>query len=183
MAQLGTQVDRVTVAGTDRMTSSCARRMRRVDDSRAFPLLLLTPILIFFVVFNIIPLLWLIGVSFYRFKLTAARDPIYVGFDNYRTIWNSTVIWQTIGRTLTFMVLSVGFATLFGCLLGLLFWGSAKMPGRRLALTLLFTPMILPPVAVGTFYRLIYEPTFGILNWLTDVTIHRRFDFLGDKDL
>jgi multiple sugar transport system permease protein len=182
MAQLGTQVDRVTVSGTDRTTTSWARRMRRVDDSRAFPLLLLTPILIFFVVFNIIPLLWLIGVSFYRFKLTAARAPIYVGFDNYRTIWNSTVIWQTIGKTLTFMVLSVGFATFFGVLLGLLFWGSAKMPGRRLALTLLFTPMILPPVAVGTFYRLIYDPTFGVLNYYVKKINGSSINFLGDKD-
>jgi multiple sugar transport system permease protein len=183
MAQLGTQIDRVTVAGTDRTTRGWARRMRALDDSRAFPALLLTPILIFFVVFNIIPLLWLVGVSFYRFKLTAARGPIYVGFDNYKTIWNSTVIWQTLGRTLTFMVMSVGLATLFGVLLGLLFWGSAKMPGRRFALTLLFTPMLLPPVAVGTFFKLIYDPTFGVVNYYVKKVQGSPIDFLGDKDV
>jgi multiple sugar transport system permease protein len=80
------------------------------------------------------------------------------------------------------MVLSVGLATLLGVLLGLLFWGSGRMPGRRLALTLLFTPMILPPVAVGTFYRLIYDPTFGVLNYYLDRVFGRTFDFLGDKD-
>jgi multiple sugar transport system permease protein len=182
MAQLETPIDRVSVSGTDRTTRLWARRMRALDDSRAFPLLLLTPILIFFVVWNVIPLLWLVGVSFYRFKLDAARDPIYVGFENYERIWNSSVIWQTIGRTLTFMVLSVGIATILGVVLGLLFWGSAKMPGRRLALTLLFTPMILPPVAVGTFYRLIYDPTFGVLNYYIKKLGGTPKDFLGDKD-
>jgi multiple sugar transport system permease protein len=70
-----------------------------------------------------------------------------------------------------------------GMVLGFLFWGSGRMPGRRIALTLLFTPMILPPVAVGTFFKLIYEPNFGIANFFTDKLIGRRFDFLTNKDL
>jgi multiple sugar transport system permease protein len=56
------------------------------------------------------------------------------------------------------------------------------MPGRRLALTLLFTPMILPPVAVGTFYRLIYEPNFGVANYYVSQLTGDTIDFLGDKD-
>src|SRR5215216_2211370 len=159
------------------------RTLRRLDDSRAFPIMLLVPILIFFLVWNLVPLLWLLGVSFYRFKLTAAREPAYVGFENFDRIWNSQAIWATLARTLIFMVISVGLATILGVMLGLLFWGSGGMPGRRLALTLLFTPMILPPVAVGTFFRLIYEPTFGIANFLAQKVIGQRFDFLGNKNL
>ena len=69
-------------------------------------------------------------------------------------------------------------------LLGFLFWGSGRMPGRRLALTLLFTPMVLPPVAVGTFYRLIYDPTFGIAQLLRrEARSASDIDFLGNKDL
>jgi multiple sugar transport system permease protein len=158
------------------------RMLRRLDDSRAFPVVLLVPILIFFVVWNVVPLLWLLGVSFYRFKLTAKRDPVYVGFENFDRIWHSQAIWATLARTLLFMVSSVGLATVFGVLLGLLFWGSGGMPGRRLALTLLFTPMILPPVAVGTFYRLIYEPNFGVANYYVKKLTGDTIDFLGDKD-
>lgn len=158
------------------------RGIRSLDDSRAFPLLLLAPILIFFVVWNLVPLLWLLGVSFYRFKLTSARAPKYVGFDNFIEIWESSGIWSTMGRTLLFMVTSVGISTVLGIVFGLLFWGSGRMPGRRLALTLLFTPMILPPVAVGTFFRLIYDPTFGVLNYYIKRTTGNTIDFLGDKD-
>jgi ABC-type spermidine/putrescine transport system permease subunit II len=43
--------------------------------------------------------------------------------------------------------------------------------------------MVLPPIAVGTFYRLIYEPSFGVVNHFTDAVIGRRFDFSGDKNL
>jgi multiple sugar transport system permease protein len=156
---------------------------RALDESKFFPTILLGPILVFFLVWNVVPLLWLLGVSFYRYKVTAARPPTFVGFNNFLTIWKSTEVWGLLGRTLTFMVLTVGGATILGLLLGFLFWGSGRMPGRRLALTLLFTPMVLPPVAVGTFYRLIYDPIFGIANYFTEKLIGQRFDFLGNKNL
>lgn len=163
-----------------------ARRLpmaRALDENRFFPTILLGPILVFFLALNVVPLLWLLGVSFYQYKITAARPAKYVQFDNFIDIWKSSEMWGLLGRTLSFMVLTVGGATLLGMVLGFLFWGSGRMPGRRLALTLLFTPMVLPPVAVATFYRLIYDPIFGIANWLTEKVIGQRFDFLGDKDL
>ncbi|HEY8445546.1 MAG TPA: sugar ABC transporter permease [Thermomicrobiales bacterium] len=183
MAQLGTQIE--SVAGARRIEATQPRlsRWRALEESRLFPVVLVLPILIFFLVWNIIPLLWLLGVSFYRFKLTSAQPEQYIGFENFRRLWESSVYWGTLGRTLTFMVCSVGLATVLGILLGLLFWGSARMPGRRLALTLLFTPMILPPVAVGTFYRLIYDPTFGVLNYYANRITGKTYDFLGDKEL
>ncbi len=181
MAQLGTQLDRPAAAATVRRPRFAG--LRTLDDSRFFPTLLLAPILIFFLVWNVIPLLWLIGVSFYSYKVTSSRPAKFVGFENFQDIYRGSEVWGLLGRTLSFMILSVGLATLLGALLGLLFWGSSRMPGRRLALTLLFAPMVLPPVAVGTFYRLIYEPTFGVANYFADLLVGRRFDFLGDKDL
>ena len=181
MAQPGSQLDStgVTVPATLRVR---ARRFRALDDSRFFPTLLLVPILIFFIVWNIIPLLWLVGVSFYRYKVTSSRPAKYVGFDNFRDIFNSSEVWGTLARTLTFMVITVGLATILGVVLGLLFWGSSGMPGRRIALTLLFTPMVLPPVAVATFYRLIYDPTFGIVNYYVHAITGQTVDFLGNKN-
>ncbi|MCC6314866.1 MAG: sugar ABC transporter permease, partial [Thermomicrobiales bacterium] len=182
MAQLETPLDRAPAAPLTPQPRSLAG-LRSIEQSRAFPTLLLTPILIFFLVWNIVPLLWLLGVSFYQYKVTAARGPKYIGFDNFTTLWRSTETWGLLGRTLTFMVITVGLATLLGVVLGVLFWGSGRMPGRRLALTLLFTPMVLPPVAVGTFFRLIYEPNFGIVNQVSMRLTGQRFDFLGNKDL
>jgi multiple sugar transport system permease protein len=156
---------------------------RALDESRFFPTILLGPVLVFFLVLNVVPLLWLLGVSFYRYKITAARPAGYVGFENFIDIWRSSEVWGLLGRTLSFMVLTVGGATLLGMVLGFLFWGSGRLPGRRLALTLLFTPMILPPVAVANFFRLMYDPTFGIINFFSEKLTGQRFDFLTNKDL
>ncbi|MEA2595377.1 MAG: multiple sugar transport system permease protein [Thermomicrobiales bacterium] len=182
MAQITRPIEGIGGTGPVTTARSRARRMRALDDSRFFPIALLMPILIFFVIWNIIPLLWLVGVSFYRYKLTSNNPARYIGFQNFENIFNSSVYWGTLSRTLVFMICSVGLATILGVVLGLLFWGSARMPGRRLALTLLFTPMVLPPVAVGTFYRLIYDPTFGVLNYYVKQITGKPIDFLGDKD-
>ena len=48
---------------------------------------------------------------------------------------------------------------------------------------MLFSPMVLTPAATGTFFRLIYEPTFGIMNYLTTLIFGAKIDFLGDKFL
>jgi multiple sugar transport system permease protein len=183
MAQTTYPVESPAVAAASPKARHRLPLVRSLDESRFFPTILLGPVLVFFIVWNVVPLLWLLGVSFYRYKLTAAREPQYVGFENLIDIWKSSEVWGLLGRTLSFMVLTVGGATLLGMVLGFLFWGSGRLPGRRLALTLLFTPMVLPPVAVGTFYRLIYDPIFGIANFFAEKLVGQRYDFLGNKDL
>ncbi len=188
--------------------------LRKVEDSPAFPAFLLTPILALFVLLNVIPTLWMIGFSFYRYNLQSPDVPrpacvsgacpalisIPTGIQvsltrqltvdipaappigNYVRIFEDSVIWGAFGRTFLFVVLAVGIEVVLGVLLGFLFWGSAKMPGRRIALTMLFTPMVITPVASGLFWRLIYEPTFGVLNYLITVFGGQRIDFLTNNE-
>jgi multiple sugar transport system permease protein len=145
--------------------------------------LLIAPVLLFFIIWNTIPTLWLLGLSFYRFSLTSGRPPIYSGLYNFTSILNDAATWFDLSRTFIFVVLAVGIETMLGFLLGLLFWRSDKLPGRRLALTLLFAPMVVTPVAAGTFWRLIYDPTFGVLNWLLRLSGIGTVRFLSDANV
>lgn len=161
-----------------------ARRspLRTFEESRFFSLTLLLPILIFFVALNVIPTLWMIGMSFYNYSLMSAAPPTFLGADNFVKIYNDSDLWSAFGRTFVFVVLAVGLETTLGVLLGFLFWGSNNMPGRRLALTLLFVPMVVTPVASGLFWRLIYEPTFGVANYLLQQISGQKIDFLTNID-
>lgn len=155
---------------------------RAFDNRGTLVMALLAPVLIFFILFNTIPTLWLLGLSFYNYSLTSGSPPAFVGFRNFIQIFNNkNNIWADLARTFTFVVWGVGIQTTLGLLLGFLFWGSKDMPGRRIALTMLFTPMVLTPVATGTFWRFIYDPDFGILNVLLhDVTGSRPINFLSE---
>ncbi|HHY56914.1 MAG TPA: sugar ABC transporter permease [Chloroflexi bacterium] len=152
--------------------------LRGFEESRFFSLTLLLPILIFFVALNVIPTMWMIGMSFYEYSLMSPAPPDFSGIDNYVRIYNDADLWSAFGRTFVFVVLAVSIETTLGVLLGFLFWGSNNMPGRRLALTLLFVPMVVTPVASGLFWRLIYEPTFGVANYLLQQLTGAKIDFL-----
>jgi multiple sugar transport system permease protein len=156
---------------------------RFLSRREVLPLLLLLPVLIFFIVWNLIPTLWLLGLGFYRFSLTSGRPPRFAGLYNYRTILNDAGIWFDLSRTFIFVFCAVVTETLLGVALGLLFWNSHRLPGRRIALTMLFAPMVLTPVAAGTFWRLIYDPTFGVLNYVIRSLGFPSVDFLGNGNV
>jgi len=113
-------------------------RMKWIDNSRYFPMMLLMPVLIFFLVWNIIPLLWMLGMSFYNYSLLTGDPPFFIGIENYVDLYFSYSVWESIAKTFTFVVLSVGIETVLGIMLGILFWGSKSLPGRRFFLALLF---------------------------------------------
>ncbi|HUY85971.1 MAG TPA: sugar ABC transporter permease, partial [Acidimicrobiales bacterium] len=141
------------------------------------------PVMLFFVVWNVIPVLWMVGLGFYQYSLTNPTPPKFVGLHNYLSLANDAGVWWSFGRTLLFVILSVGIETALGAALAFVFWGSVRLPGRRLALTLLFAPMVLTPVAAGTFFKLIYDPTFGVANYIIQVLGGPKVDFLGDAHL
>ena len=157
------------------------RALRAYENSRLFSSSLLAPVLIFFIIWNVIPLLWMVGLSFYNYSMITGQPERYIGLGNYADIYNSTSMWNGFGRTFQWMFFTVFTETVLGLLLGFLFWGSTRLPGRRVALTMIFTPMILAPASTGVFFRLIYEPTFGVANYLLNQMLGLRIDFLGDR--
>jgi len=204
-----------TVAERNEQALSAERKsVIRKNKFFSFPTLLLTPILVLFVLLNVIPTIWLIGFSFYRYSLQSPDAPrpacvdgpcipliviptnIQISptrqleiiipsappIDNYIKIFNDADIWSSFGRTLTFVILAVTIQVILGVLLGFLFWGSARMPGRRLALTLLFTPMVITPVASALFWRLLYDPTFGAINFLITTFGGQTINFLTNNE-
>lgn len=177
LSPLSTTLVPAQANGVRRMT---ARAMRILDDARLVPILLIAPVLIFFIVWNVIPTLWMIGLSFYKYQITMPDTLRFLGVDNYTDIFRDRNVWEQMSRTFVWVFVGVGVQTLLGMFLGYLFWGSKDMPGRRVALTLLFTPMIVTPVAAGLFFRLIFEPTFGIINWFTKAVFGAEIPFLQD---
>ena len=102
--------------------------MQFVGRREVLPFLLLAPVLIFFIIWNTIPVLWLLGLSFYRFSLTSGRPPIFAGLYNFRSILADVGTWFDLSRTFLFVVCAVGIETGLGMLLGLLFWNSQRCP-------------------------------------------------------
>ncbi len=111
---------------------------------------------------NIFPLLWSFGLSFFAYRANRLALPHWVGLLNYRGVFADPVVWDRLQTTAIMVMATVTAQMIVGFLLALLF--ERQFPGRRFLLILVLTPMMLSFVAVGTFFRYYYEPTFGLLS-------------------
>lgn len=137
--------------------------------------LFVIPTVAFLIIFNVFPLLYSLGFSFTDFR-ASSKDPInFVGLKNYVDVLSDPVIWRSFTMTLWYVIVSVAGQFVVGFGLALLL--NRPIPGKGLLTTLLMLPMMLSPVVVGLFWKLIYDPSWGILNyalglgklaWLTD---------------
>lgn len=129
-----------------------------------FPILLITPALAVVVFLVIFPLLWALGLSFYRYNVLRGGEPLFVGLGNYARLLSSSFIWERFVTTAEFVVSAVLLEFILGFGLALLFHQEFK--GRRIAITLTTMPLLVAPIAAGIFFRYIYDATFGIFTYL-----------------
>lgn len=144
---------------------------------------LLAPVLFFFILMSVLPTVWMFGLAFYDYTLTSAQSPRFVGFANFRDFLANRALAAAVSRTLIFVLSAVLLQTILGILIGVLFWKNDKMPGRRLALTLLFTPMVVTPIATSLFWKFILDPTLGVLNFFVSTFGFDRIDTLSSTTL
>jgi len=124
--------------------------------------LLVTPAIVLLFVMNIFPLMWSFGLSFFHYKASSMKPPRFAGLYYYKKVLADPVIWERFQTTATIVSASVLLQMLIGFGLAMLF--AKKFPLRREILMLVLTPMMLSFVAVGVFFKLFYEPTFGVIS-------------------
>jgi len=139
------------------------RVSRRLTDGRlAFLFIAPTLLLLFWI--SIFPLLWSLGLSFHRYQANQPlRAPVFIGFTNYGRVTENMEVWRAFQTTAGFVLGAVVVETLLGFGIALLL--NRKFPGRGLILTLMLLPMMLSPAIVALFWRYMYEPQWGVINY------------------
>lgn len=124
--------------------------------------LLVAPALIMLFVMNIFPLLWSFGLSFFNYRANRQDVPGFVGLRFYERVLTDPDVWERFQTTALIVGSSVLVQLVIGFLLALMF--ANDFPLRRILLMLVLAPMMLSFVSVGVFFKLYYEPTFGLLS-------------------
>jgi len=136
------------------------------------------PTVAFLIIFNVFPLIYSLGFSFTDFRASSKAAVNFVGLKNYTDVLADPVIWRSFATTLWYVIVSVAGQFIVGFGMALLL--NRPIPFKGFITTLLLLPMMLSPVVVGLFWKLIYDPSWGILNyalglgkvaWLTDTNL------------
>ena len=138
-------------------------RQRHLSN-RAIVNLFIWPTLILLIAMNVFPLFYSLYLGFTNYSAIAGKAPVWVAFQNFSNILNDKNLWQYFATTGRYALMSVSLQTLVGFLLAMLV--REKFKGGGIFTTLILIPMMISPVVVGMFWKLMYNPTFGFFNAL-----------------
>jgi len=136
-------------------------RARRSDLASAF--FFLSPTLIVFSVFVLFPIVFSFILSFQKWNMFS-QTMHYIGFENYLRAFNSADFWLVLKNTFVYTLGTVPLNMLVS--LGAALLISKKVAGKKFLRTAFFAPVVVSPVAAAVIWRWIYEPNFGILNYI-----------------
>ena len=136
------------------------------------------PTIVFLIVFNIFPLLYSLGYSFTDFRASTNAPANFVGLENYKALLNDPFIWRNFAITAKYVIVSVAGQVIVGFGVAMLL--NRDIPFKGLVTTLLLLPMMLSMAVVGLFWKLLYDPSFGIINYALGLG---RFEWLSDPDM
>ncbi len=142
------------------------RRTRQAAiEARQF-YLYISPWIIVFLLFTIVPMAFSFVMSFTSAKIATltTRPMQFVAFENYKRIFTSdTRFLRSIGNTLLYSFGRVFFGTLFALLLALLL--NAKIKGRKIFRTLIYSPAVIPIVGSTLLWKLMIFQDHSIINF------------------
>jgi len=177
----------VVATATDRRAARAAEgRLRRRSPRRRgrgglIGLLFALPFILVFIAFGVGPLLASAAMSFTDMTVSDIRNPLgvdVVGFDQFAQLFHDRLFWQSLGVTMTFVLLSVPLTLAAGLALAVVLDRGIRR-FRALFRVGFYTPVITSIVAVAVVWRYLLQPdgivnsaleTIGIVgpNWLND---------------
>jgi multiple sugar transport system permease protein len=162
--------------------SSAKRRGRR----NRLPYALIAPALIVMVIVHVLPAIGGLVISFKKFNLFTFHELFgapWNGLENYRSILLDTDnplhsgFWGAVSNTGVYTFWTVAGTLGGGLAVALLL--HRKMPGQRVARTLMLVPWIVPSYVVAVLWSFMWQSDVGIVNKvLVDYT-----HLLGDRPI
>lgn len=146
---------------------------------KGFTLLFLSPWLVGFLGFMLIPLLMALYWSFTNFDVLQA--PQWVGLQNYVAILHDATFWTAVRNTLYITVIGVPAGIIVG--LGTAMLLEKPITGMGFYRAAIYLPAIVPPVAIAIIWLWILNPDYGLLNAILSVVHIKPLGWLADPYL
>ena len=140
------------------------------------------PALLLVIALTQLPFVMTIYYSLQRWNLLSVRPARFVGLRNFFFAFSDSTFLQAVKNTLEMTASIVVVSLVLGTLLatGL----NRKFPGRNIVRTLAVTPFFIMPVAAALFWKsALFDPTFGLLGWITHAIGLGRINWLSQHPM
>jgi multiple sugar transport system permease protein len=164
------------MAAPGRRRASVRHFLRHVG----LPYLFLSPYLILFAIFFIVPLLYALRLSLYVDRLVGGT--VFAGSQNFQQVFQDSNFWEGVRRMFLFGIVQVpimlGLALIFALLLD-----SGTTRFKTLFRLGFFLPYAIPSVIAALLWGYLYGPNFGLFADLASRLHLPAPDFLGPSTM
>jgi putative aldouronate transport system permease protein len=156
-------------------------RRKRIDRSKYLYILLALPV-VYFLMFRYAPMFGLV-IAFKDYNVFFGMwESPWVGFENFRNIFQSPDFWNVFRNTLLISLYKVVAGFPVPIILALLMNEMRSRLFQRTTQTLLYLPYFISWTVIGTIILVIFSPTTGFMSevsvWLTG----SRLNLLASRD-
>jgi multiple sugar transport system permease protein len=142
--------------------SQQAERSRFDGQVRSFPWLTIVPTIALLVALTIFPLIYSLYISLNNYSLGGSRD--WVWFANYGDLLSDRVFWRKTWFTLQITVIAVAIQLVLGLACALVL--NKRLPGMGALRMIVYIPMMISPLVVAFFWRIMLDGSFGVFTWM-----------------
>jgi len=126
-------------------------------------------------VFSFAPMLCVLYLSVHRWTLSDSARP-FVGLANVERMVTDPLVWVSLRNTVLYaLYVPVSMVLSLGAALAL----RRQAWAARLARTVFFLPCVCSVVAMALVWQWLYQPDFGVINYLLSAVGLRPVDWLG----
>lgn len=125
-------------------------------------LIFLAPSLIGLLVFTVGPILYSLRLTLYDWDLLS--EPRYIGTRNFEELYHDQEFWTAFGHTLTYLILYIPAVLVLA--LGTALLLNRPLRGMAFFRTATFIPVVSSWVVVALMWKWIFNPRYGLLNYL-----------------
>lgn len=179
------QTSRVDLAKPRTETTGGDARFSAFAD-RHFAPFAIGPSILVFVLLMGFPLIYSLYISFFAWRLTNPDVQTFIGIENYLKLLTSPLasrysLWVPLRNTLTYTASSVGLEFVLGFAIALLF----QRQGKKLSFlrTFVIVPMMLSEIVIALMWRLMWDASSGMVNFLVESVGLPPQAWLGDRSL
>jgi multiple sugar transport system permease protein len=122
---------------------------------------LVTPFLVFYILFLVGPLIYDVVLSFFNTSLVKGGLGSFAGFANYSELFGDSQFWSAMWHTILFTLVSTPPLVILPLFFAIVV--NRIKRGQWFFRLAFFLPYILPSAAIALVWLFIYEPGYGLL--------------------
>ena len=155
-----------------------SKKVNRFHKKRLLPYLLVSPYLIFVVVFVLFPVFFCFFLTFHKWNIIAPMK--FIGTANYSRLFHDRLFWKAIGNTLKFLLLHIPLQLVVSLFLAYLL--NNKIRAIAFFRASFFMPVIVSGVVVTILWQQLLGFDFGLINRLLISWGFHKVGWLVDPD-